>query len=489
MSGGKPLDLASLDARLPGRIAEILNAARVPGAAIAVVRGEDAYIATFGAKRTGASDPVTAATAFDIGSCAKSYVATAIAVLVSAGKLSFDDPVRRYVPEFEVDDPWISANATIRDLLANRLGLARQRPIEAFPAPHITLAEILRRLKHLRRAYPFRAGYVYFNLGFMICAEIVARVSGMPYAQFMEERLFRPLGMTDSQSGGRAFARIPDRAVGHTASTGTVTAIPEQEFDVVQGAGCIHSSAADALQWLRFHLGLIENDSIANPAHIRELHRAHTIMPPEETGLMHRVPEAVQTCYGLGWWQSDFNANRLVQHAGGMFGWRAQTSLMPGKGVGVAVYLNIAANVHSAIAYLIHETILTGAPRNWGAVAQTHQRRVAEELTAMMARYVPAERGAPASLPLAAFEGVYTHPAAGEIEIVRDDGDGLLMKQLDGRLWDFALRHYGGDVFEATFADPAVRDYLPVPGRTRFTVKDGVAVAFEEPGTRYARRS
>ena len=337
---GMARKLAELDGSLPDRIVAALELFDVPGAVISVVNGHDEYLMTFGVKRHGSTDPVLASTAFDVGSCAKSYVATAIAILATAGKLRLDDPVRDYVPELALDDPWISDHVTIRDFLSNRTGLARQRPIEAFPNPEMSILEIVARMKHIRRVCPFRGGYVYFNLGFMVCALIVERVSGLSYSDFLEQRLFAPLGMVRSASGRQAFDRLGERASGHTSHGGPTVALEDMLFENTQGAGCVYSSGLDALRWLRFHVRE-DGAGLISPALMRELHKPHTVMLPEDTGLMHRVPEANLCAYCLGWWTSQLANVRLVQHSGGMFGWRAQTSFVPGSDIGVAVYRTV----------------------------------------------------------------------------------------------------------------------------------------------------
>ncbi len=478
-------NLIEFDASLPSRIAAALETFKVPGAVIAVTRGDDEFLMTAGVKRYGSADPVLPTTAFDVGSCAKSYVATAVAILATEGKLGLDDLIRRYVPELALDDPWISDHVTIRDFLSNRTGLARQRPIEAFPNPEMSVLDIMARMKNIRRVYPFRGGYVYFNLGFIVCALVVERVSGMSYAGFLARRLFAPLGMTHSASGRQAFDQLAGRASGHTSHGGPTVVLKEMLFENTQGAGCVYSSGEDALRWLRFHVRE-EGAGLISPPLMRQLHSPHTVMPFNETGLMHRPPEASLCAYCLGWWTSELASRRLVQHAGGMFGWRAQTSFIPGADMGVAVYLNSARTVHHAIAYMVLESILGLPPRNWVGIVENHVDRVAREFTETMEAVYPRKAGEMSLRALGDYEGRYTHPASGEIEIVQSGG-GLLVKQLDGRLWDLSLKPLGDDVFEAGFDNIAVRDYLPAPARARFVVEAAKVVAFEEPGTRYDR--
>lgn len=480
-------DIDTLDGSLRQRIEAALEAFEVPGAVVAVARGNDDFLAVFGRRRSDRPELVGPDTAFDVGSCAKSYVSTAIGILASDGKLALDDPARRYVPELDLDDHWISEHVTIRDFLSNRVGLSRQTPIEAFPNEELGLDEIFRRMRFIKRAKPFRGGYIYFNLGFMICARIVARVSGMSYEQFLAQRLFSPLGMTRSASGRIPFGSFSNRAAGHTTNNGRIVPLEDMVFENVQGAGGIYSSGKDALAWLRLHMR--ENTrSVIDPAILRELHQPHTIMRVEETGLMHRLPEASLCAYCLGWWTSEFHDQRLVQHAGGMFGWQAQTSVLPSLDIGVAVYINIHRPIHHAIAYMVMEALLGTPERDWVRIAKERLAHNTRAFVRSVEEALPSDMSEVLSLPLESYTGFYHHPAAGRIEIEVVPGSrSLYMKQLDGRFWDMALKPLGGNVVEAEFANQAANDYLLAPGRARFIVEGERVTGFDGASTLYRR--
>lgn len=479
-----------LDALSPALAAEArraLAAFDVPGAVVAVVRGDEDYLLSWGVAETGTARSVGPDTVFDVGSCSKSHVATAIAVLATQKKLKLDDPVRRYVPELELDDAWVSEQVQICDLLSNRTGLARQRPIEAFANHELSVEAILPRLKHIPRIRPFRAGYVYFNIGFVLCALIVERVTGMTYAEFLAREVFAPLGMQHSGSGQWALDRLPEIAAGHTLNGGALKAVAPAAYENTQGAGGVFSTGRDALRWLRFHAREDEQGKIVSPALLRLLHRPHTVMPQEETRFIHRAPGASLAAYCLGWWTSEFGGHRLVHHSGEMFGWRAHTALLPTRELGVAVYLNAARNVHAAICYMAMEHLLGAPPRDWTAIAQAQQALHVEQTERLTATLMPADAATPMSLPLSAYEGRFFHPAAGAVEVTSAP-EMLRMRQMDGRLWDMDLTPIGGDVFSASFSLPEVADYQAAPSRVRFVVGAGVVVALQDMTTLYVRQ-
>ncbi len=480
--------LADLDPGLDRRIDALLKNHHVPGAAIAAVQGDKSYIKTYGVRGVNDPTPVSPTTAFDIGSCSKSYVATAIAYLVAQGKISFEDPIKPLVPELELDDPWITEHLMVRDILCNRTGLARQVPVESFANPEIRVTHIAGRLKHLKRLHPFRANYIYFNPGFMLAALVVERVTGMSYAAFLEQHLFGPLGMEDSASSLRPFQILPDRARGHTTQDGQTVETDVPIFDNWQGAAGVYTSARDQLRWLRFHLaaGQAHGQPLIDKKILSQTYWPHTIMLLPETTLMHKPPESECASYCMGWWRSTLHGKPLVQHAGSMLGWRAQHGFMPDSGLGVWVALNVARDYHSALAYAVLEQLLTGATRDWDAVAMEDKKTFKSGFQSYLDQCFAYEPGAPAPVSLDALIGSYRHPALGEFRVEREADGGLLLKVMDGRVWDMRLEHLGGDILETRFINPAA-DYLPVPGRIRLVVEDGRVARLEDTNGSYER--
>ncbi len=468
------------------RLARIVAGSGIPGAAVAVVHGDRHWVRGFGVTRFGGDTPVGPRTAFDLGSCSKSYVATAVAMLVSDGALGFDDPVQKHLPEMLFDQDSVTRSATVRDLLCNRIGLKRQIPVESFANPDIAALEVIQRVRHLDRLHPFREGYVYFNPGFMAGRLIVERVSGLPYGEFLERRLFGRLGMSNSASGSDRVAHLAERAQGHVMSGGAPRPIEDLHFDNWQGAAGVYSCAEDAVPWLRFQLnaGRAGDAQLLDAAVLAETHRPHTVMPKPECKLIHCPPEAPLTEYGMGWWMTSLHGRRVVQHAGEMFAFRAQTALIPEERIGVCVMLSLAAPRHAAMAYTVLETLLTGVSRDWCEVAD----RLAAEQNADVRRLLDSAFpvGTEVPLPLERYTGSYVHPACGEAQVHLANG-ALELSLKDGRIWDLHLEPLGGHVFESRFTRLAASAYMPVPQRVRFVVEGGRVVGLSDPNASYRR--
>jgi CubicO group peptidase (beta-lactamase class C family) len=480
---------------LDSEIDEILDGSGIPGAAVVVVTDSGSEIKTCGVRAAGRPEPVTSRTSFDLGSCSKSFVATAIALLCERGELGFDVPVRRYLPEFHLDQAWMDEEVTIRDLLCNRIGLKRQIPIESFANPEIDALQIVSRIRKLDRLHPFREGYVYFNPGFMAARLIVERVSGMQYGRFLQENLFGPLAMQDSASGADFVGGLPETACGHVVEQGHLAgesrAIPLDldAYDNWQGAAGIYSSAQDMTRWLGFLLnnGVSEQGKkLLSPALLAELHSPHTRIPAAECKLIHTPQDGEPTDYCLGWWTTAFHGHRLVQHAGEMMGWRAHVALVPEQRLGVAVMLSASVARHAVIAYTVLEHYLGVKASDWSAVAREGEDRQARDMEKSLEKAFPNDKSE--GMPLDEYAGDYSHPALGTVRVSMK-GSGLLMTLDDGRIWDSQLERMSGHVFSSQLINASVRDYMPLPLRARFDVEDGRIISLSDANATYLREA
>jgi len=474
---------------LNAQFAELLTHYGVPGGSAALVFKQESHALAWGRRCVSSPDKVSTDTLFDIGSCSKAFVATAVAQLVGEGRLTFDDRVQEYLPEFELDRDWITEDVRIRDLLCNRLGLRRQVPVESFANINFSPTDIFGRVKYLDRSSPFRSCYGYFNPGFMACAAIVERVAGLPYSEYLSGKLFAPLGMARTLSGNRA-QECDNRAVAHGTVADRWVPLDHPVFQSWQGAGGIFSTAGDACQWLRFQL----SDGKAFPGVIaatalKATHQPHTLIPDSECGLMHRPPLSQFCLYCLGWWTTHFHGYRLVQHDGGAVGWRAHTAFIPEAGVGVAVYVNAGQPITAAISYHMLECLLGKTPDDWRQVENKLAAQTEARMRGTLNQLFPYRQGEAPHFDWSDYAGSYRHPAVGKL-VVEHLGDGqLLLKLEDGRLWDMSLSHLGGEIFESRFIDPGARCYLQQPSRVAFEVEGDRIIGLNDLNARYRRET
>ena len=240
--------LAGLDAAIE-RAREQWHA---PGLAVAIVKDDQVvYARGFGTKHLGRNDPVDAHTLFTLASTTKAFTAIALGLLVDEGKLRWDDPVVRHIPEFRVADPYVTREVTVRDLLVHRTGIEEMDILWVRGYDTRTSIE---HMQYATQASSLRSSWVYNNSMYVVAAEVVARVSGMTFQEFVARRIFAPLGMSDSLFTGPELSEDANATGAHLISHGVVRATEPHLSPHPLGASGIQSSATDLAKWLRMLL-------------------------------------------------------------------------------------------------------------------------------------------------------------------------------------------------------------------------------------------
>src|SRR5918995_1159862 len=177
----------------------------VPGLAVAVVKDDRIVFAKgYGVRELNKPTPVDERTLFAIGSSSKAFTAASIAMLVDQAKLKWDDPATKYLPGFQLFDPYSTREVTVSDLLSHRSGLARGDLL--WYASEYNRDEVLRRVRYLKPSWSLRARFGYQNIMFLAAGQIIPSVTGKTWDDFMRERIFTPLGMTSTSTSIKAFA-------------------------------------------------------------------------------------------------------------------------------------------------------------------------------------------------------------------------------------------------------------------------------------------
>ncbi len=264
------------------RIVErVIKAWKAPGAAAAVVVGDESHARGYGLKEVGKDDPVTPDTVFAIASATKAFTCTAIAMLVDEGKMAWDDPVRKHLPWFRLSDPIADANVTVRDLVCHRTGMPRHDWL--WWKSGWDREEIVRRYGLAPSQHPFRTTFEYANIPYLAAGLVIRAVSGLAWEQFVKNRIFDPLGMTSANFGADEALESPDHAAGHHRHKGKVCVVPRVNLDAAGPAGNINASARDMLNWLTFQLGNgeFEGKRLLPVEKLLETRKPHVVVPVE----------------------------------------------------------------------------------------------------------------------------------------------------------------------------------------------------------------
>jgi CubicO group peptidase (beta-lactamase class C family) len=446
--------------RLPPELqAYIENAmaqAEVPGVAVAVVRMDDPPIAQgFGLRRLGSSERVDADTLFNIASLAKSFTAASGAILVDEGKMAWTDRVARRLPELEFSDPWLTEHVTIGDLLSHRTGL--QAANSAFYPTGIGRAELVRRVRHLQPAAPFRTEQVYNNALYVVAGEAIGAAAGMRWEDHVRARLLRPLGMTRTLVG-TAPTLGGNVASPHAFMAGRQQPIAPADYRSTAPAGGIESSARDMARWLRFQLGdgSLDGKRILSPEMMQAMHQPWVMI---STTPAMRAARQVKffAGYGLGWNVMDYRGRKLIWHSGNADGMPSYMALLPEERIGVIVMVNswVASSMRSDLASRILDHYLGLPARDYAA----ESLRSAREAEARAAAERSSAAPAPATLPpldLAAYGGEYRSDLYGPI-FVRKGASGLILKLGAGDEAD--LQPLSRDTFTVRWRNRAIGEF------------------------------
>ncbi len=243
--------MTDLEKEIDETVDKAMQAWKVPGLALVIVKDDKVlHSKGYGVRDIGKPDKVDEHTLFAIGSNTKAFTATAVGLLVQEGKIAWDDSVTKYLPRFKLNDPRATHLISIRDLLCHRSGLGTWAG-DVLLLSNYSTEEVVRRLQHIPLEYSFRAGYGYSNLMFITAGLIIETVSGLSWDEFIRERIFEPLGMTDSVTNPRFFGEKKNIATPHEDIKGKLQTVVQREDAHIGAAGSIHASVSDIAQWLK----------------------------------------------------------------------------------------------------------------------------------------------------------------------------------------------------------------------------------------------
>ncbi|MDB4876740.1 MAG: beta-lactamase [Gemmatimonadetes bacterium] len=443
-----PVPLAGLDAY----IQDAVKTWGIAGLAIAIVKDNSVvYAKGFGVREAGKPAPVDAHTLFAIGSNSKFFTSTVAGMMVDAGRMKWDDPATKFLPGFQMYDPYVTREMTIRDLLSHRSGLGRRGDMLWYASP-FDRAEIIRRIRFLKPNSSFRSQYGYQNVMVMTAGEAAAAAGGTSWDSLVTQRIFRPLGMTLSSTTVRALAGQTNLASPHLSDGAAATPIPWRNIDNIGPAGSINSNVLDMAQWLRFLLanGRVGTTQLIKPATLREIESPQTIVPSADDSLS---PSTHFHAYGLGIGMYDYLGVKVLSHTGGIDGMLSQVTLIPERRLGIVILTNTEGhnNTFAAIARRVVDAYLGAPARDWSGIMLA-QTRAQEAAQAAAAKLVDAARpkDTRSSVSPEHFVGQYTNEMYGDVHVAAEGGHQVLHF---GSGFTGDLEHWANDSYKITWRD------------------------------------
>jgi CubicO group peptidase (beta-lactamase class C family) len=450
---------------------------RVPGVALAIVyRDRLVYLKGHGVREQGRPGAVTADTVFPIASCTKPFTSLAIGMLVTDGKMAWDDPVRKHIPFFRLADPLADAKVTIRDLLAHRTGVG-SHDLLWYKAPW-GLEERIRKVAALELEDSFRARFHYQAILFGAAGYAAGKAAGSDWAELVQSRILTPLGMKSSAPVFHPEA--PDLATPHRRDReGKLVSMSRYALDKPDPAGSLHSTARDLSQLLRFELadGAWNGRRLIAAEALAERRNPQMVIPRDGFARVMN-PGTVQISCGLGWIVQDYHGRLLLQHGGAIDGFRSHLALVPEAKLGIAILSNLDRGfMNLALSNTLIDRFLELPRRDWsryfldvGVQGEAEEKARADKLRAAR------KRGTKPTVVLEAYTGRYHDAAYGTCEVVLRDGR---LTWLWGN-WDCPLAHYENDVF--------LTDAEGMQGPVEFQLdKDGKVSALKIVGRLFKR--
>jgi D-alanyl-D-alanine carboxypeptidase len=297
--------------------------ANAPGAAVVLVKdGNVLFRKAYGLANLETQTPMRPEMVFELGSVTKQFTSTAILMLAEQGKLSLEDDIKKYFPDY----PDKGAKITVEHLLAHTSGIKSYTDEQSWLEKwrqDMTPQQVIALTEGAPLEFPPGSRWHYNNTGYTMLGVIIEKVSGLAYADFIRRNIFEPLGMSHSLYGSLT-AVIPNRAAGYTKGSNGWENAPYLSMTQPYSAGALMSNVDDLARW----------DAAVSAGKLLSKASWDRAM----TGF--KLANGENTHYGHGWGLSEYEGHRVVDHGGGIPGYSSETLRMPQDDTYVAILAN-----------------------------------------------------------------------------------------------------------------------------------------------------
>ena len=430
---------------------------KAPGVAVAVIRdGEVVHVEGYGLRDVAAELPVTPATLFAVGSTTKAFTATLVGMLVDEGKLDWDEPVRTYLPRFDMSDDFADERISARDLLTHRSGLPRHDL--SWYGAGASRDELIRRIAYLEPSRGFRDRFQYQNLMYMTAGYLAGRIEDSTWEDLIRQRVLDPLAMKTTTLNIPAMEQAEDRALGYKKEKDddgetSIEVLPYRPIEGVAPAGSINSSVAEMANWVLLHLndGVFDGKRLVSATTMQTMHSPQVVVPTDS--LLHRLsvhPEMPHLMYGMGWFIQNYRGHELIHHGGNIDGFSALVSFMPEIDGAVVVLTNMNGTMlNQSIMLGTYDRLLGLEPIDWNARLQLIYARLEAAQEQQAEAVEERQEGTQPSHALEAFAADYGNLGYGALTVGFEDG-GLTFRY---NAFDGSLEHWHYDVFRVEDGD------------------------------------
>lgn len=415
----------------------------VPGLAVSVVKdGKSIWCKGYGTRGLDQVDPVDIETLFAICSTTKAMTAACMAMLVDEGKMDWDDKVVEYLPQFKLSDPYWTSEIRIRDLLTHNTGMGNADLL--WYLWDYDEEVILDKMRYPEPSYPVRGGYTYQNNMYAVAGQVIEKVSGQEWSEFIQQRIFDPLQMSNTFPTQRRSETYLNRSSAHSRYQGVIRTFPDESADKIAPAGAVWSNIEDMQKWMLFVLdsARVNGQRLISETNYREWLKPQAIVSDAGFYPTQQLTKPHWKTYALGWFQHDYQGRAVSFHTGSLQGTIAIIGLIPEEKLGVYVLGNLDhAEVRHAIMYKVFDLFGDeGINRDWSTEfldlykkLQPRSRESSQDEVLILPNY-----------RLADFTGLYEDDYLGKLEILMENGK---LKLLIGTDIEARLQHKNRNTF------------------------------------------
>ena len=440
-------DLVKIDEK----VKKAFDVFKPTGLAVAVMKDSAIiYHQALGFSNADSKKPINTTSLFNIASCSKAFTAVSIGILVDEGKLRWTDKVIDYFPEFKLADDYITKEMTVEDLLCHRSGLGTFFGDLLWYNTTYSDEEVMKRMRNEPITRRFGIEFGYQNIMFMIAGDLIKKVTGVTCSEFVESRIFEPLGMMQTRPSNDELTKDQDIAFGHLNNK----ALEIYNFNAVKPAASIYSSVDELSTWtiLLLNNGTFGGKRIISKASLNRIMEPHTILGASNMQKQHGINFYM---YGLGWFIYDYNGKKIVEHDGGMPGYISKVTMVPDQRISIIVLNNGNDGfVDNAIRGEIMDILVKGREFDWiGEYSNIKTRSETYELMTSKQRLESRVTGTKPSLSPEGYTGLFRDKSYGDAEVKLDSGRLRLTFLPAKSVFTGELEHWHYDTFKVVFKD------------------------------------
>ena len=433
---------------------EAMKVWQVPAIAVGVVKdGKVIFTKGYGTKELGKNDKVDENTLFMIASNSKAFTATALCMLDYNKKISIDDKVIKYFPDFKLFNEATTQQVTIRDMLCHRIGLQTFQGDFTYWGSKLSRKEVMQKISMNTPLYDFRTRYGYCNSCFLTAGEVIPVATGKLWENFVRDSIVTPLKMSRTLMLSKDALTATNIAVPYTMYEGKLVRLPYNQIDGIAPAGSMISSVKDVSNWLLMQLdtGKFEGKQVIAKQAIMKTWEGNTIVSTRK----HSVRPTQFSLYGLGWGIQDYAGRKLFEHTGGAEGFVTSTCFLPEEKLGVVVLTNTDQNTaYLSLRYQIVNMMMKLPYKNFTQMyGKADEQALKEENERIAKERAKVAQKNKTELPLASYTGAYKHKVYGKMEIKLENNQlNAYFEQHPAIVGK--LEAQGGNDFLCTFSSP-----------------------------------